>query len=226
MNNLFPIVFKREQSHSFGVKFNSKIHSKIPSNFYENPEQLPARDKKHDISVVLDLDLTLINAEEMNKAFAIRPYLIQFLNYLKTLNIEVIVWTAASDLHAVYIVNSLEEISDLKVDHVIYTNKKTSRFEKCLEDLNRDMKTVIHLDDNLYVCRNNFENVIVVHRFIPFKYRATSDATLYYASNIIHNVVNEYRSNDRSVSETLKNHALLKPTKYHSTNKTYYIIGS
>lgn len=224
MDNLFPIVFKREKSHSFGVEFDSKIHSEIPSNFYGDPQKIPKRSKKHDISVVLDLDLTLINAEEMDGAFAIRPYLIQFLNYLKTLDVEVIVWTAASDLHAVYIVNTLEDISDLKIDHVIYTNKKTSRFKKHLEDLNRDMDTVIHIDDNLYVCCNNFDNVIIVHRFIPFKYKPTSDATLYHASNIICNIVNEYRNKYKSVPETLKSHVLLKPTKY-SNNKTYYIIG-
>lgn len=120
----------------------------------------PASDKA--MTLVLDLDETLVHFESKEKKFKIRPGCVQFLAEVAS-NFEVVIFTAALKDYADYILNHLEKMAASQLgtegklfDHRLYRNScelDDGVYVKDLRLLGRDLSKVVIVDN----IRDNFE---------------------------------------------------------------------
>ena len=105
---LFPLKLKRRSKSRLGYCIDDKMDLKRMEHV--PPTKLPPRDSKYDMTLIWDLDETLVSSKNrvgekksyLKTYFTIRPYALETLDALRTRfpNVEMIVWTAADSYHA------------------------------------------------------------------------------------------------------------------------------
>lgn len=119
---------------------------------------LPPLDKKRfQYTLVLDLDETLVHFEAAERKFRLRPGCLAFLRALAHPYYEIVVFTAASQDYADFILNVLDPDRNLILhrlyrQHTLVTDEGI--YLKDLSRLGRDLSKTIIVDN----IRENFEN--------------------------------------------------------------------
>ena len=162
---------------------NKKLYSLVPSSPYSQVNSdkkilSPINSEKYTYSLILDLDETLIHLEReyytfnnihniKNKKLTLRPGLINFLEKMKKIY-EIILFTFSPKDYADAIVDVIEKDEKyfehkLYVQHASYNNGK---FVKDINDLGRDIKSTIIIEDNINnVYKSNLDNTICIKPF-------------------------------------------------------------
>ena len=110
-------------------------------------------DKKY--SLVLDLDETLVHFVAKEKKFKLRPGCVKFLKDMAQ-KFEIIVFTAALQDYADFILNHIDKQDIKLIDHRLYRHHcdyDDGVYVKDLNRLGRDIKKTIIVDN----IRDNFE---------------------------------------------------------------------
>lgn len=206
--DLFPLRFKREKpEYHRGLSINEA--EKLPDlpNHYLNPMDIPPRKPWQTMTIVWDLDQTLVcdeglpgeNWKSKNHKLIIRPRATQILDLLKSIpEVEFIVWTAGIQNHAKKVCYSLG--IDF-FDYVISRSEKYWWNERTqIKDLNilvktgRPLNSMIHIDDRMDVGLPHPENLLIVPQYWPEK-AGEKDATMLYLANVIYKACTDYIRN-------------------------------
>ena len=214
MEELFPLSFKKKSpAPSRGL--SSKQAESTPDlvNHYINPRDVPDRDTKHILTIIYDLDQTLISADGMDDEdedhedteLVIRPHAFDLLNVIsRNKDVEFIVWTAACEPHAKRVIHSLR---DIHFDYIVTRDRCWYDKKNPMKDLNlicrgsRSLETSILIDDRMDNGVKHPENVLIVPPYYP-KDRS-HDTTMLYLANILHRAINGYRRDRRESKRDL-----------------------
>lgn len=137
--------------------------------FTNDPGSIRPRDSSYLMTVVLDLDGTLINSSTYPYAIYVRPDAKLFLEYLSYLEkVEIIIWTSAKKEH---LINSLKAIMSpsryFRIDHVIYRGPSwespKNQYLKNLKLLNRT--NVVLIENTAEIARTCRGNAILLEDF-------------------------------------------------------------
>lgn len=204
VDEYLPLSLKKEESDfQRGLSINET--SKLPAlkNHYPNPSAIPARHPRYKMTIVWDLDQTLVSAEglpgEKNKSYdhklIIRPRANEVLNLIRAIpEVEFIVWTAGDASHAKRVCYSLG------LDYFDYVISRSSYWD-VIKDLNmlqktgRSLHSMILIDDRMDIGLPHPENLLIVPAYIPGDCGA-NDATMLYLANIIFRCCIKYLKND------------------------------
>lgn len=175
-------------------------------NHFTDPSQVPARDPKYIMTIVFDLDQTLISADgigdecenDRKTQLVIRPHASQVLRALRTNDdVEFIIWTAGLESHAKRVVYSFPEI---KFDYIVsrdkswYVDKDPKKTLSKLASETRNLNSMILVDDRMDIGSEHPENLLIVPKYYPKKEFGVDDVTLLYAANILQRAINKYRN--------------------------------
>eukprot|EP01060_Flectonema_neradi_P030446 TRINITY_DN4432_c0_g2_i1.p1 TRINITY_DN4432_c0_g2~~TRINITY_DN4432_c0_g2_i1.p1 ORF type:complete len:326 (+),score=60.14 TRINITY_DN4432_c0_g2_i1:38-1015(+) len=143
---------------------NRKPRGRAPSMIHEPTKSMippKRRDAKDKITVVLDLDETLIYARE-GPLYA-RPHIDLLLEFLKD-HCETVVWTAGVKAYAQTIVHNIDPKG--AIEHCVYRHKKwftgCAGYQKDLSMLGRDMDKILIIENTPDCIRGNPKNGILV----------------------------------------------------------------
>ncbi|KEG14342.1 putative TFIIF-stimulated CTD phosphatase [Trypanosoma grayi] len=143
------------------------------------------------VTVVLDLDETLVSNRDANRSAAIlRPYCLHVLNALRHMKgLEVVLWTASTKETASPVVEQLSE-SGTVFDEVIYRSDlwfTEPLHTKDLRLLGREMDRVLIVDNAANCCKLNPHNAVLAEDFHGVYHG--EDATLVNVYYIIERVL-------------------------------------
>ncbi|SCU66410.1 TFIIF-stimulated CTD phosphatase, putative [Trypanosoma equiperdum] len=143
-------------------------------------QEYDALDSRPVLTVVLDLDETLVSNRDSGATGAIlRPYCLHMLNALRHMQgLEVVLWTASTKETAAPVIRQLSQSGPV-FDDVICRNSSwftEPLHTKDLRLLGRDMSRVIIFDNSTACCKLNPRNAVIVDDFRGV--RNTSDAAL------------------------------------------------
>lgn len=195
MENFFLLHFEQPDALEFkkGLSMNDSLTYDDLNNHYLNPVKVPPRQSKYKLTIVWDLDQTLVNADGIppedpraeNTKLIIRPHAEKVLNILRSLpEMEFIIWTAGTESHAKRVVNSFRPGL---FDHVI----SRSRWSYPIKDLNklvstgRSLDTMILIDDRMDVGEPHPENLLIIPAYWP-ETCGPDDTTMLYLANIVY----------------------------------------
>lgn len=180
---------------------------------YLSPDKVPSRANRYDMTLVIDLDETLVDAR--GNGLALRPFSRQFLELLRTHlpRVELIAWTAGADIHARRVARIYESNSGYRhrhrrplFDFLIargpdwYPNGDAPH--KDITRLRGRTDTTVILDDSLHVTYKSGAGAVLIKPFALENFPpATSvapedDVTLMFALQVIafvHHVVAKQR---------------------------------
>eukprot|EP00668_Euglena_longa_P002091 GGOE01002426.1.p1 GENE.GGOE01002426.1~~GGOE01002426.1.p1 ORF type:complete len:624 (+),score=181.45 GGOE01002426.1:132-2003(+) len=153
---------------------------------------------KRRLTVALDIDETLLSVR--NKPLLYRPFLTEFLDGLRDVNCEVVIWTASDKPWGTYVV-SLIDPKQL-IPHRIYRDPSWWKphpdvYTKDLRRLGRNMADVFILENSPYSAWMNKMNAIL----IPDFYKANPSDT---ALQLVLHVVREVLRTGLSVPDFLR----------------------
>lgn len=202
MEEYFPLSFSKDKKITRGLSSSESKKIDRLDCWVKDPRKLPKRSSDHKITLVWDLDQTLVSANGLDEEdpddpdtkLVIRPYAERILIALrKNKDVEFIVWTAGTESHAKRVVKSFGSIH---FDYVLSRN--STWFDeveqtKDLSFLNRDLNTVILIDDRMDVGKETPENILVVPPYNPKEKNKDDDTTLLYLANILQKAINDYR---------------------------------
>ena len=207
MEDYFPLYFNKSKKEiSRGLSCNQSDKIKYKPYVYLNPRKLPERSPKYKLTLVWDLDQTLVAAEgvkgedelDLDTQIVIRPHAREILNILKrNHNVEFIVWTAGTKSHAERVVGSFPNIV---FDHIIARNSSWYSDKNPIKNLNlivnesRPLSTMVLMDDRMDIGTEHPENLLVVPPYYPKKYNACDDSTMLYLVNILQRAIDLYDS--------------------------------
>ncbi|KAJ9465303.1 CTD small phosphatase-like protein 2 [Diplonema papillatum] len=201
------VSFKQEYSRSAPMKRLTR--QRAPSMVSEPTKCMLPPQSKEDrgrITVVLDLDETLIYARE-GPLYA-RPGLAELLDFLSR-HCEPIVWTAGVKAYAQAVVRNIDKEGAFR--HCVYRHKKwfsgCAGYNKDLTLLGRDMSRLIILENTPDCVRGNEENGIVVADYEGTPEEA-DDPTLFAIKHMLKDMVNK-ANNGMTVPEYITQSPLL-----------------
>lgn len=127
---------------------------------------------KRRLTVALDIDETLLYARV--KPPILRPFLMEFLDGLRALGCEIVIWTASSKDWGTYVV-TLFDPKQL-IPHRIYRDKswwapRPSVYTKDLRRLGRSMNDTLILENSPYSVWMNKRNAILIPDYYKFNPR-------------------------------------------------------
>eukprot|EP00755_Sulcionema_specki_P016090 Sspe_Gene.61120::Locus_33836_Transcript_1_1_Confidence_1.000_Length_863::g.61120::m.61120/K15731/CTDSP; carboxy-terminal domain RNA polymerase II polypeptide A small phosphatase len=224
------ISFKQEYSKSSTPsafqRFKNKVtgRARAPSMISEpSKSMLPPQSKEERgrVTVVLDLDETLIYARE-GPLYA-RPGLDDLLDMLKE-RCEPVVWTAGVKAYAQAVIRNIDKKGVLK--HCVYRHKKwfsgCAGYNKDLTLLGRDMNKLVILENTPDCVRGNEEHGIVV---TDYEGGDSPDFTLYAIKQLIEDMVDQVEQRGISVPQYISTTPLLSrqtiPTDLGDTLTVY-----
>jgi TFIIF-interacting CTD phosphatase-like protein len=161
------------------------------------------------LTIVLDLDETLIYARD-EICILKRPYLDNFINVLKNLNCEIVIWTAAEHSYALEVLKHINILSI--VSHFIWRHKKWINYLSyettcakpiCMLGRNK----VIVIENSICSVMCNSAQSIIVNNFERISY-SCDDNTLILISNIL----TDLNLSDKSVEDFLSSRKELQCT--------------
>lgn len=201
MEEFFPLRFDRKKLEFQRGLSNNELaaYPELP-NHCPDPEKVPPRNPYHLLTIVWDLDETLVSADgtegEDSKnddtKLVIRPNALNCLTAIRALyQVEFIVWTAGIKSHAKRVCHSIGP--DL-FDHVISRSKYWNMDNKDLNKLaktGRSLNSMILVDNRMDVGATHPENLLVIPEFYP-KESGSNDQSMLYAANIIFRACRKY----------------------------------
>eukprot|EP00667_Euglena_gracilis_P007366 EG_transcript_7445 len=115
------------------------------------------------LTVALDIDETLVSVR--HKPLLYRPFLTEFLDGLRALNCEVVIWTASDKPWGTYVVSLIDP--NQRIPHRIYRDPSWWRphpdvYTKDLRRLGRNMSDVFILENSPYSAWMNKRNAILI----------------------------------------------------------------
>ena len=208
LKEFFPLSFKKKNDEiTRGLSVNES-DKKICNHIVTlNPKNLKDRDPKYHITLVWDLDQTLISADgiddeddnDPDTKLVIRPHAVEVLEILRRNHqVEFIIWTAGSKCHAERVIGSFP---NMMFDYVIardsswYVEKNPVKNLNIISSNNRTLESIILIDDRMDIGKETPENLLIVPPYYPKKYYASNDKTLLYLVNIIQRAINLYLRN-------------------------------
>lgn len=208
MEDFFPLCFKKTDDQirrGLSVVESEKLNGKY--NVTLNPRKIPDRDPKYNMTLVWDLDQTLISADGIDDEdeddifteLVIRPHATEVLEILRrNLDVEFIIWTAGTQGHAERVVGSFPS---MKFDHIIARDSSWYKDRNPVKHLgllaragNRGYDSMILIDDRMDIGKEHPENLLIVPPYYPKKCCAADDKTLLYLVNIIQRAINKFRA--------------------------------
>lgn len=150
--------------------------------------EIPPTERKPTLTVVLDLDETLVSNRRPNMTEAIlRPHVMEALHRMRALpNLELVVWTASTEETGSAVVDQLHE-EGVIFDDVIYRNSlwfTEPVHSKDLRLLGRDMDRVVIFDNAANCCKLNPKNALLVDDFLGVM--NSSDCTMINMYHVVH----------------------------------------
>jgi hypothetical protein len=141
-------------------------------DLFSSPYLLGETPEWHTLTVVLDLDETLVNNRRLDLPNAIlRPYVLEALNALRQLEgVEVVMWTASTEETAAPVVRQLSAQGTVFHD-VIFRNNAwfTEPYHaKDLRLLGRPMDRVVIFDNAPNCCKINKSHSVLVEDFTGY----------------------------------------------------------
>jgi NLI interacting factor-like phosphatase len=125
-------------------KYKKRIS--LPINISNNKKYtIHPNIKYNDKLVVLDMDNTLLFRHK--NGFILRPYLEKFIEVLEEMKFDIVIWTAAQEIHAKPVLDSIEYLSD---KHKIYNDSCdliNNMYCKDLTKINYPLEKIIIVDD-------------------------------------------------------------------------------
>jgi hypothetical protein len=208
MESLFPLYFRKTSDEiTRGLSDTENFLQSREFNVLTNPKHIPDRDLKYKMTIVWDLDQTLVSADgigeenenDPNTKLVIRPHASEVLEVLRRNDkVEFIIWTAGSQSHACRVVGSFPGIT---FDHIIardpcwYSEKNPVKNLRLIAGIERPLSSMILVDDRMDIGKLHPENLLVVPPYYPKRYCAANDRTLLYLVNILHRAINMYTKN-------------------------------
>ncbi len=112
---------------------------------------LPPRKPEYVSTMVCDLDQTLVFYDRPTENIVVRPGAATFLKAVNNMNVELVIYTAATEPYAKQCVEKLTSLDPtIEIDHVLhrrFTIKCGEYYLKDLYALGRDISTVLMVDD-------------------------------------------------------------------------------
>lgn len=198
----FPLYFSEKKEVVRGLSFDEAKDIDRLNCWIRDPSQIPERSPDYQLTIVWDLDQTLVSADgvededpdDENTKLVIRPNAERVLIALrKNKDVEFIVWTAGTESHAKRVINSFQNVH---FDYVISRNETWYDDIKQTKDLriiNRSLDTVVLVDDRMDVGRKHPENLLVIAPYHPKEKNQDDDASLLYLANILQKAISDYR---------------------------------
>lgn len=206
MQDFFPLYFNQQPAR-YTKGLSAKDAMKLPDlpNLYVNPMHIPERDPRHKITIVWDLDETLVSAyglegedeDDPTIKLIIRPRAYEILKALRRNDdVEFIIWTAGKPHHAKRVVLSFP---GLKFDHIVARHTSWYIENDPMKDLNkivnksRPLESIVLVDDRMDIGKEHPENLLIVPGYHPKKSHGDNDTTLLYLANVLQRAINLYR---------------------------------
>lgn len=208
MDEFFPLFFKKTDDNV--TRGLSSEDSEVILHKFKvitNPRGVPERDHCYKMTLVWDLDQTLISADGLDDEdendpktrLVIRPHASEVLEILRrNLNVEFIVWTAGSMSHAQRVVGSFPDVYFNYIicrDSSWYSTKDPVKNLNLLVRESRPMSSIILIDDRMDIGKEHPDNLLIVPPYYPKKQYASNDKTLLYLVNIIQRAITLYTKN-------------------------------
>eukprot|EP01064_Diplonema_japonicum_P015060 TRINITY_DN22824_c0_g1_i1.p3 TRINITY_DN22824_c0_g1~~TRINITY_DN22824_c0_g1_i1.p3 ORF type:complete len:310 (+),score=27.55 TRINITY_DN22824_c0_g1_i1:2088-3017(+) len=134
---------------------------------------VPVQKKDSELTVVLDLDETLVSfgdnafASKGTDGVRLRPRLKNFLDFLEEADFEVIIWTAATRSYSKCVHEALAAVNPNVIHHRLYRTNSwyTADHVKDLRRLGRDLDKVVMVENRAASGRLQPDNTILVPDF-------------------------------------------------------------
>lgn len=138
------------------------------------PKRKPYKSR---LTVVLDVDETIISygdkAYRLRAAVVPRPFLAELLDYLTTIDAEVILWSASSERYMKQVVHAIDP-TGVRISHYITRDPiwmtRDHFYEKNLRWLGRNLDDVVFIENRPMSIRNCNFNSILVDDFVRGEY--------------------------------------------------------
>lgn len=178
------------------------------------------RNYRSRLTIVLDVDETLVSygdkAYRLKAGVVPRPFLAELLDYLVTIDAEVILWSSCSEGYMMEVISVLDP-TQTKISQTI-TRDKTwftgdNYYEKNLSWLKRDMDSTLIVENRALSVRNCNANAILVDDFLRGEYVDTgvdlprNDR----AMKTLRDIIEDLEVSGRSVPEYLADMAVRNP---------------
>lgn len=202
MEEYFPLYFTKQHEIMRGLSSDDSKKIDRLDCWVKDPRRLPKRSPDHKLTLVWDLDQTLVSADGVDDEdpddptvkLVLRPNAERILIALrKNKDVEFIVWTAGTESHAKRVVKSFGSVH---FDYVLSRNETWFDEDiqtKDLRMINRDLDTVVLIDDRMDVGKEHPENLLVVAPYHPKEKNTCDDSTLLFLANILQKAINDYR---------------------------------
>ena len=198
--SFFSILDKKGVISVIDNEYNSTIKEENP-DFIIQPFKydyyLPRKTCKHEYTLVLDLDETLVHYDEAGGQFFLRPFAQEFIN--KTSKVfEVVIFTAAVKEYADWILDRLD--ADGSINHRLYrcsTSQQNGVYIKDLQKLGRDLSKMLIVDNSPENFQLQPENGI----YIKSWYDDPNDKALEELTKVLQYVAEQ---KNKDIRETLK----------------------
>ena len=152
---------------NFYEKKKKMIESDIKNVSINIKFLLPKKIKNCGFSLVLDLDQTLINYNKITNKIIFRPGLLSFLHSMKKIY-ELILFSYGTETYVNSIINHIEK-NEKFFDFILYRQHvsfdENGEFFKNLNLLNRNLKNIIIIDNNVKNFRYHKNNGICIKPF-------------------------------------------------------------
>ena len=127
--------------------------------------------------MVLDVDETIVSygdkAYRLRAALVPRPFLAELLDYLSSIDAEVILWSASSERYMKQVVHAIDP-SGIRISHYITRDpiwmSRDHFYEKNLRWLGRDLNDTIFIENRAMSVRSCNQNAILVEDFVRGEY--------------------------------------------------------
>lgn len=178
----------------------------IAKPLFPNTLLTEARDESRLLTLVLDLDETLVsNRDTRQSAAVLRPYCLHVLNALRHMkDLEIVLWTASTKETASPVVEQLHQ-TGIIFDDIVYRNNiwfTQPIHTKDLKLLGRDMDRVLIVDNSVGCCKMQPRNALLVEDFHGVRRR--TDAALVNVYYVVDALLRMLREREMPVSEGLR----------------------
>eukprot|EP01065_Artemidia_motanka_P038158 TRINITY_DN47013_c0_g1_i1.p1 TRINITY_DN47013_c0_g1~~TRINITY_DN47013_c0_g1_i1.p1 ORF type:complete len:407 (+),score=130.78 TRINITY_DN47013_c0_g1_i1:61-1281(+) len=236
----WPVLRAEEHQQEEGEDGDTELIDRVPHQYIQSPMKreilIPPADSDYPLTVVLDIDETLLHSYFPNRRIkyrslangtapkvtarshrfdlgddfyvTLRPGATDLIRWLHEQGVEVILWTAGSELYAGTITSELFPLDC--VHHTIFRDDRwfdeetVSSALKYLEQLGRPLDRTIIIENNPYVCTANIDNAVVVKDY----FEGDKDPTLDVVREVISDAL--FRASlGESVRDIIPGHQLL-----------------
>jgi hypothetical protein len=203
---------------------------------------------KSRLTVVFDVDETVVSygdkAFRMKAGMIPRPHLAELLDYLCTIDAEVVLWSAASDRYTKQVLQVIDPSGQRVSASISRSNDwftKDHYYEKNAHWLNRDMKDTLIIENRALAVRNCNANALLVEDFIRGEYmddgqdHPVNDNALRIIKDIVKDLetsgtpVPEYLADAKRRNSNIKEipcHVAIRQMPEELARGVYYFIGN